>query len=309
MTVTGNILATEFSFYDFEYLIVFQSCGNKYQLTYPDGCVSFDNLREREKSEAQSRIAEAVLQILSKIKERGIEHPALLMLMTATDLENGNENWWTGKFFSLFVLLSSSDFIDISNDVELEIFTYCSGEKWNTDDVCNDIRDRISEVKKGNTEDEIRQVIEGSKDFKNSETAFVEYLNSLFEQAAVNDRDFKVATTTEAAVNHWRRNFNGKLYLETNAKDKILRVENGKYLEKNRILVLLIAFKLKASEEQTKELFKYGNLPYIAETEQEAIFMGLIKNGIYEYRKGELEGALRNLGYSDVSSLAGYECI
>ena len=105
MTVIGNTLAYDFSLYDYEYLIVFQSCGSKYQLTYPDGYVSFEDLREKGEDEAWSRIGEVVLQVLTKIQERGIKHASLLMLMTDTDNENGSEKWWAGKFFSLFFLL------------------------------------------------------------------------------------------------------------------------------------------------------------------------------------------------------------
>ncbi|MCR5597690.1 MAG: hypothetical protein K6G19_05920 [Lachnospiraceae bacterium] len=309
MTVIGNTLAYDFSLYDYEYLIVFQSCGSKYQLTYPDGYVSFEDLREKGEDEAWSRIGEAVLQVLAKIQERGIKHAALLMLMTDTDNENCSEKWWTGKFFSLFFLLGSKDYMDISEDVEFQIFSYCTGKRWNTDDVCNDIRDRISKVKKGNPEEEIRDAIEGAKDFKDPKTKFVEYLNSLYERAALNDKTFKIVTTKEAAVNHWKKQFHVKLYNETNAKDRILRVEKGQFLKKNRILLLLIAFMLKASEEQVKELFEYGDLAYEAETKEEAIFMGLIENGIYEYKEGELREALQNLDYNDIYHLAGFDII
>ena len=171
---------------------------------------------------------------------------------------------------------------------------------------------------KKNLRDHIEAMFERKGTAKTPQEKFSEFLTMMYEKDAaavieeVKAKGYYLTPSGEKKriqkVEGWRRAFNGALYAECDAaglEDKMNEIRYGKSLKDNRNFILLIAFKLKMSAEETKTLFELGGLPYEAYTDEEDHMMYLIEHEIYEYKTRELETQLQKFGYPDIYSLAG----
>ncbi len=317
--------ARDYNPYNYEYPIVFQGSSNrKYYLTCMDGNYSYDyddffifedstvticgkeyESHCRMKIETINRIQNTIRFIMRRIWDRKLKYVSF-MSMTNHDDDD--------LFFAATRIFSDAFYKGqewINGDFVIDMYSCECGVRWNTPKIPDTVIQYYKKEKKKTLEEEVIEAVNKSKRVTDKNIKFSNYLNKIIEIRAKDDikhgRWIVYNNNVDKAVNRWKSDFMKEIARHSAPYATVRRIINeGTSLNKNRNLILLIAYKLQMTNAQTRELFSKADLKYDFEEQNEVLLMHFIKKELYEYKETELSEILYQLGCGDIYEAAGF---